>query len=111
MNWIDLISADQLSEIKELSGTRPQVIFKHSTRCATSSLAKNRLERDMQPETCDFYFLDLIKHRSLSNKIAEEFAVSHESPQVLLIINTECVYEESHSGIRMDEIAEQILAN
>jgi len=28
-----------------------------------------------------------------------------------LIINTECVYEESHSGIRMDEIAEQILAN
>jgi bacillithiol system protein YtxJ len=111
MNWIDLNRADQLSEIKELSRTRPQVIFKHSTRCATSSMAKNRLERDEQPETCDFYFLDLIRYRSLSNKIAEDFAVSHESPQILLIKNTECVYEESHSGIRMDEIAEQVLLN
>jgi bacillithiol system protein YtxJ len=91
MNWIDLNRADQLSEIKELSRTRPQVIFKHSTRCATSSMAKNRLERDEQPETCDFYFLDLIRYRSLSNKIAEDFAVSHESPQILLIKNTECV--------------------
>ena len=110
MNWIDLHSADQLTEIKELSRTRPQVIFKHSSRCGTSSLVKNRLERDKQPENCDFYFLDLIKHRALSNKIAEDFAVSHESPQVLLIMNAECVYEESHSGIQMDEIIEQILA-
>ena len=111
MNWIDLNRADQLTEIKELSRTRPQVIFKHSSRCATSTLAKNRLEREKQPETCDFYFLDLIKHRSLSNQIAEDFAVSHESPQILLIKNSECVYEESHSGIRMDEIVEQILAS
>ena len=110
MNWIDLHSTDQLTEIKELSRTRPQVIFKHSTRCATSTLAMKRLERDEQPEACDFYFLDLIKYRSLSDQIAKEFAVSHESPQVLLIKNMECVYEESHSGIRMDEIVEQILA-
>ncbi|MEO7308211.1 MAG: bacillithiol system redox-active protein YtxJ [Ferruginibacter sp.] len=110
MNWIDLISADQLTEIKELSITRPQVIFKHSTRCGTSSMIKNRLERDKQPENCDFYFLDLVKYRSLSNKIALDFAVSHKSPQVLLIKNMECVYEESHNGIRMDELAEQILA-
>lgn len=71
-------------------------------------MVKSRLERKEQPETSDFYFLDLIKYRSLSNKIAEDFAVTHESPQVLLIKNTECVYEESHSGILMNEIAEQI---
>lgn len=111
MNWIDLNSAEQLIVIRELSKTRPQVIFKHSTRCSISSMAKSRLERNGQPETGDFYFLDLIKYRMLSNKIAEDFAVTHESPQVLLIKNAECVYDESHSGIQMDEIAEQIALN
>jgi bacillithiol system protein YtxJ len=110
MNWIDLNSVQQLADIKELSKTRPQVIFKHSTRCSISSMAKSRLERSEQPETGDFYFLDLIKYRSLSDKIAEDFAVTHESPQILVIKNTECVYEESHSGIVMDEIAEQMRA-
>ena len=111
MNWIVLNQVQQLADIKELSKTRPQIIFKHSTRCAISSMAKTRLERNGEPESGDFYFLDLIKYRLLSNKIAEDFAVTHESPQVLLIKNTACVYEESHSGIQMDDIVEQIALN
>jgi bacillithiol system protein YtxJ len=71
-------------------------------------MAKSRLERNEQPESGDFYFLDLLKHRSISDQVAEDFAVTHESPQILLIKNTECVYDESHSGIQMDEIAEQM---
>jgi len=35
--------------------------------------------------------------------------VSHESPQVLLIKNGNCVYDESHGGIQMEEIEEQAL--
>lgn len=108
MNWINLNNIQQLADIKELSKTRPQVIFKHSTRCSISTMAKNRLERNEQPESGDFYFLDLLKHRSISDQIAEDFAVAHQSPQILLIKNRECVYEESHSGIQMDEIAEQM---
>ena len=111
MNWIDLQHDRQLTELKELSKTRVQVIFKHSTRCSISSMAKNRLERNTQPDITDFYYLDLIKYRLLSNKIAADFSVQHQSPQVLLIKNMECVYEESHSGIDMDEIAAQIIAN
>ncbi|HMK04906.1 MAG TPA: bacillithiol system redox-active protein YtxJ [Ferruginibacter sp.] len=109
MNWIKLTSADQLNEIKELSKSKAQVIFKHSTRCGISSMAKNRLERDVQPEAADFYFLDLIRYRSLSDKIAEDFSVYHQSPQVLLIKNMECVYDESHSGIQMAEIVEHLV--
>lgn len=111
MNWIDLNNLQQLADLKELSKTRPQVIFKHSTRCSISSMAKNRLERAGLPQSGDFYYLDLLKYRSVSNQIAEEFSVHHESPQVLLIKNTECVYDESHNGISMDEIIEQIALN
>lgn len=104
MNWIQLTSEFQLRDIKELSKIKPQVIFKHSTRCSVSSMAKNRLERSASPGDIDFYFLDLIKHRDISNKVAESFDVYHESPQVLLIKNGGCVYEESHSGINMEDI-------
>ena len=107
MNWIQLTTAAQLDEIKEQSKTKPQLIFKHSTRCATSAVAKNRLERSTPPKNVDFYFLDLIKNRDVSGKIAHEFSVAHESPQVLLIKNGTCVYDESHSGINMDDIEEQ----
>ena len=111
MNWINLHALEQLNDIKELSKERIQVIFKHSTRCSISSIAKSRLERTAPPETIDFYFLDLLKYRSLSDKIAADFSVHHESPQVLLIKNSECIYDESHNGIQMGEIIEQVSLN
>lgn len=104
MNWIPLTTEDQLILIKEKSFSIPQVIFKHSTRCSTSSMVLNRLERAEAPATIDFYYLDLLAHRNISNKIAEDFQVYHESPQVLLIRNGECVYDESHMAITMDEL-------
>ena len=107
MNWIALTSEHQLEQIREKSKQKPQVVFKHSIRCGISSMAKNRLERSQPPGSIDFYYLDLINYRSISNKLSEMFKVVHESPQVLLIRNGECVYEESHSGIRMEEIVEQ----
>jgi bacillithiol system protein YtxJ len=48
----------------------------------------------------------LIAFRSLSNKIAEDLNVYHESPQILLLQNGECVYDESHMAIRMDDLTE-----
>lgn len=104
MNWIPLTTEDQLILIKEKSCSIPQVIFKHSTRCSTSSMVLNRLERADAPATIDFYYLDLLAHRNISHKIAEDFQVYHESPQVLLIRNGECVYDESHMAITMDEL-------
>ena len=108
MNWIPLTENTALDIIKENSFNLPQLIFKHSTRCSISSMAKNRLDRTEAPGGVEFHFLDLIAHRSISNRIAEIFNVAHESPQVLLIKNGECIYDESHSGISMDEIMEQV---
>jgi bacillithiol system protein YtxJ len=106
MKWISLKDEGQLKEIIEKSHTRPQVIFKHSTRCSISAVALQRLQKAVQPADMDFYFLDLIAYRSLSAKIAELFKVRHESPQVLVIKNGACVYDESHMSISMDEIAD-----
>lgn len=72
-------------------------------------MAKSRLERDLPPEEADFYYLDLLQFRDISNKIAEMLKVHHESPQILLIRNGECVYVETHNAINMDDIKSEIL--
>jgi len=104
MNWIPLTTEQQLTEIREASAAKPVVIFKHSTRCSISAVAKSRLERAAAPQEISFYYLDLIRFRDISNRIAADFDVPHESPQVLLIRNGECIYDESHSGITMDDL-------
>ena len=106
MNWIPLQNEDQLQEIVLNSDTKPQVIFKHSTRCSVSSMAKNRLDNKNQPEGIDFYYLDLIQYRKISNRIAADFEITHQSPQILIIDHGKCVYDESHSGITMEDIVE-----
>lgn len=111
MNWITLTGDDQLQTINERSSSRPQVIFKHSTRCSISSIVKSRIDRNPEVEGVDFYFLDIIQNRHISNKIASDYAVHHESPQVLVIQDGKCVYDESHTGIHMDEIVSAVTAS
>jgi len=110
MEWIHLTDEEQLRNIVEKSKEKAQVIFKHSNRCSISSVALQRLQKGKQPGEIEFYFLDLIRYRPLSNKIAEVFKVRHESPQVLVIKNGECIFYESHLGIDMHDIIDQAKA-
>lgn len=108
MNWNILSTEEELTAVLEKSFTRPQVIFKHSTRCSISSMVKSRLEKEEAPAHIDFHYLDLIAFRSLSNKIAEDLQVHHESPQVILLQNGEPSFDESHMAIRMNDIVEAV---
>ncbi len=108
MSWITLNSLDQLNSIKADEGY--SVIFKHSTRCSISMMAKKRVDLDLDdlPSTVKPYFLDLIANREISNQIAELFQVHHESPQLLLIKDGECILDQSHGEISIDETLEVI---
>lgn len=108
MTWNALNTEEILDEVKVVSATRPVILFKHSTRCSISSMAKNRVEKIPNDTPALFYYLDLLNYRGLSNKIAEVYSLPHESPQVLLIVNGECVYEESHNGINAQDIESEI---
>jgi bacillithiol system protein YtxJ len=108
MNWISLESAEQLSGIKQKEGY--SIIFKHSTRCSISLMAKRRLELDGDhlPENLPVYFLDLIKYRDISNQVAQDFQVHHQSPQLLLIKDGECILDQSHGGISVEEALSEL---
>jgi bacillithiol system protein YtxJ len=107
MNWIKLISRQQLEQLKQESQSTPVLIFKHSTRCSTSRMSLDRLERNWNHEEMNkvrAYFLDLLNYREVSNAIAEFFGVEHESPQVLVISNGESILDLSHFDIDYQEI-------
>lgn len=109
MNWIKLSSSEDLNKLKEESAEKPVIIFKHSTRCSISSMALNRLERSWSEEEMNevkAYYLDLISYRPVSDQIAADFNVPHQSPQVLIVKDGEAVYNTSHMGISYQEIKE-----
>lgn len=112
INWLQLQSSSQIEEIIEHSKSVPCLIFKHSTRCSISSLAQNRLSKGWSLGGNEIlpYHLDLIAYRDLSRAVAEQFGVRHESPQVLLIKDGQCVYDASHLGISAADITAQVEA-
>jgi len=101
MNWTNLTEIEQLEEIVSQSAQQPILIFKHSTRCSISSMAKSRVERQwkFEEEAIKPYYLDLIAFRAVSNEIVTKFDIPHQSPQVLLIKDGVCVYNASHNAI------------
>lgn len=102
MSWKPIEATSDLTTILEASEDQPQLIFKHSTRCGISASARFRLEGDLE-ELAGHYglnFLDLLNFRALSNQIAEDFGVHHQSPQVIVVNKGETVYNRSHGSIQ-----------
>jgi bacillithiol system protein YtxJ len=111
MNWKKLTESTQIEEIKELSFTKPVLIFKHSTRCPISSMSLDRLLRNWQAqdeEKVEPFYLDLIAFRNLSDQIEDDFGVTHASPQVIILKDGQAVYDNSHMGISYREIMGQV---
>lgn len=108
MNWKILENENDLDLLMNESFSKPQIIFKHSTRCSISAMAKGRLDRFDGEDTAVFHYLDILRFRPLSNLIADKFHVHHESPQALIIRSGECTYAPSHWEIDPMDIMENL---
>ena len=107
MNWTLLTDIAQLDILKEKSFAQPQVIFKHSTRCSTSRMAKNLFESEWNL-TDPVHLVNVVESRAASNAVASTFNVHHESPQVLVIQNGISIYDNSHSLIDAADIIKML---
>ncbi|MFV8337382.1 bacillithiol system redox-active protein YtxJ [Flavobacterium sp. RSP29] len=105
INWNELTDLGQLNEIIAISNEKPIAIFKHSTRCSVSRMALKQFENEFNSsDKVTPYFLDLIAHRDISNAIADQFGVTHQSPQLILIKDGKAIYNVSHSDIDAEEL-------
>lgn len=100
-DWHILTSVDQLDTLIEASHNKPVAIFKHSTTCGISALAKYELERgwNLKPQELDLYYLDLLAYRPVSNAVAERLGVRHQSPQLIILQDGQAAFDTSHHGV------------
>lgn len=110
MHWIHLTDEDQLQKIVVRSQEKPQVIFKYSSCCDLSETIFQRLQKKCCPQHVDFHFLDLSGHANISEKVSTVFQVSDLSPQILIIKDGECIFNESHPEICLEQIMEHVTA-
>lgn len=102
--WKNLeTEADLQSAIQE-SFERPVVIFKHSTRCGISAHKFYDMEMDWKstPEEIAFYYLDLLAYRPISNLVAEQLGVMHQSPQIVILKEGKAIANASHAYATYD---------
>lgn len=107
--WKLIESESDLTKAIEASENKTVAIFKHSTRCFISKTVLKNFEselRDNENNNAEFYFLDLIAFRAISNKIAEDFNVRHESPQLIVLENGSVKNSASHQDISLSQITE-----
>ena len=98
--WIPLTTLSQIDQLVEESHKKPLLIFKHSTRCGISRNVLKQFETEYDlSDTVDAYYLDLLEYRPISSAIAEQFSVTHQSPQLILMKNGHVVHHASHSDI------------
>ncbi|MEZ7526628.1 bacillithiol system redox-active protein YtxJ [Cloacibacterium normanense] len=105
--WNEIKSSEDLENAIEASKLGKVVIFKHSTRCMISKTVLRNFERQIESESVvlpKFYYLDLLNHRDISNQIAQIFSVVHQSPQIVVIENSQVIHHASHDNIDLSLI-------
>jgi bacillithiol system protein YtxJ len=85
------------------------LVYKHSTRCPIATMAYQEVQQLLRdrPEA-PVWIVDVIVQRGLSREVAERTGVDHESPQAILLVDGEVVYDASHFGVRADDLAREL---
>lgn len=105
--WKTIKSEEDLEKAIKGSFENRVAIFKHSTSCFISKTVLKNFEKEIEnsdEQNVSFYFLDLLAFRPISNKIAEDFGIRHESPQLIVFENGEPINNASHQDISLSQV-------
>ncbi|VXB39119.1 MULTISPECIES: bacillithiol system redox-active protein YtxJ [Chryseobacterium] len=105
--WKTIKSEEDLEKAIKRSYENRVAIFKHSTSCFISKTVLKNFEKEIEnsdEQNVSFYFLDLLAFRPISNKIAEDFGIRHESPQLIVFENGKAINNASHQDISLSQI-------
>ncbi|KFF17425.1 bacillithiol system redox-active protein YtxJ [Chryseobacterium sp. JM1] len=104
--WKNIESEEDLAQAIESSYHHTIAIFKHSTRCFISKTVLKNFEREIDnlDHKLDLYYLDLLEHRAISNKISKDLEIRHESPQLIIIEDGKVINSASHEDISISQI-------
>lgn len=88
------------------SDTRPILLLKHSTTCPVSAAAHQRFMAFLAAgDAPTAYLVKVIESRPVSNAIAADLEVTHQSPQAILMHHRRAVWHASHGHITEDALS------
>ncbi len=83
-------------------------LFKHSTRCGTSSRAYRQVtEYEEAGGPIPVFLIDVVAERTLARSIADRLGVRHRSPQVILLESGRPVWHASHGSVTAESLTEK----
>lgn len=98
----ELTTLDDWQLLLDRSNERPTLLFKHSTTCPISARAYREFQSYLNGtpnSAADYVLVKVIESRLVSNQIANDLHVYHESPQAILVQNKTAVWDRSHGRI------------
>jgi bacillithiol system protein YtxJ len=106
MSIKQLHSVEDLHQFVQKPGK--QLLFKHSTTCPISAKAHEEFQAFLKDTDISAAVVLVIEDRPVSNKIAEEFGIKHESPQIFLLEDGKVLWHTSHWKITRESIKEAL---
>ena len=107
---MSMMKIETIEEFEALvEKNEPYVLFKHSTTCPISHGAYTEFQAYCGEEReVPAYYLYVQEARDVSNHVAEQYSIKHESPQVLYIKDGMVVWHTSHWNIKKEALEENI---
>lgn len=108
---IKINSLGDWEKLLDSSKENPVIIFKHSSTCSISAGAYSKMEKAEKNNTLNvpIHIVIVQEAREVSNKIAEDLSITHQSPQVIVIRDRKAAYDESHDAIDPEKVSSLLL--
>ncbi|MBD7907589.1 bacillithiol system redox-active protein YtxJ [Sporosarcina gallistercoris] len=105
----EIHTIDDWNRVVEQSDNDPVLVIKHSTTCPISAAGY----REFQSFDTEIpkYCVIVQTSKDVSQKIAEDTGVRHESPQALFMKNAEVVWHAAHYDIQQSALKKAVNTN
>jgi bacillithiol system protein YtxJ len=107
----EISTLEEWTKLLEHSQEKAFWVFKHSDTCPISKAAWKEFQAfvgEKSANETEFYMVEVKQARPVSNQIAEDLALKHESPQAILVGDKEMKWNASHGSItkgRLEEVS------
>lgn len=101
-----IVRVDSQDMLDEVLAQPDAILYKHSSRCWLSLIARRQVERFASERAGPpVYQLDVVENRALSNRLATVLGVPHQSPQAIRLRDGRAVWSASHAAVTTAALA------
>ena len=101
----ELTTTDDWKAAREASFEQPVLVYKHSATCPTSAWAQRNIDAWAEDHSqWPVYRVTVQSSRSVSDQIADDLSLRHETPQAIVVHNGEAVGDLSHNHVSSEEL-------